>query len=108
MTRDEHKAIIQELLTLASNDNQARTSELLTQLSDDYDETLTNFETSESRITELIDNNEKLRDVNSKLFLKVGEIPKKTSQDESNHDNNNEEDEKLEFESLFNEKGELI
>ena len=106
MTRDEHKAIIDKLMAHSTTENQAEVSELLTQLSDDYEETLTSLETSNSTVTQLTENNEKLRDVNAKLFLKVGEIPK--PENNSNNDNNVNEEDAPSFESLFNEKGELL
>ena len=104
MTRDEHKSTINTLLGMVSAEHQATASELLMNLSEDYEATLTNFEASEKNVKTLTENNETLRDVNAKLFLKVG-----TSQKEAHEDSNNEEDEKpLPFEELFNEKGELI
>lgn len=105
LSRDEIKSKFTEILGLASSENQARASELLTELSEEYESVLTESENSATRVQELTANNEALRDVNSKLFLKVGhkidtppagdptpEPPKDTPS----------------FENLFNEKGELI
>lgn len=109
MTREEHKAIIQKMLGMVTPDNQANASELLTQLSDDYEETLTKFETASTSVQELTAKNETLRDVNAKLFLKVGNTDKETHNQQQNNANVQEQDEnKLTYEALFNEKGELL
>lgn len=109
MTREEHKAIIQKMLGMVTPDNQATASELLTQLSDDYEETLTQYETASTSVQELTAKNETLRDVNAKLFLKVGTTDKETHNQQQNNTNVQEQDEnKMTFEALFNEKGELL
>jgi hypothetical protein len=109
MTRDEHTKIIQELLTYVNVDKQATASELLTNLSTDYEETLTSLETSKADVDKLTINNETLRDVNAKLFLKVGQTDEKIKQ-ESNHveDINTDEENVLSYDDLFGEKGELL
>lgn len=105
MTRDEHKALTVELLQIAGTENQARVSEILTNLSDDYEETLTSLETSETNVSELTKNNEALRKVNADLFLKVGNsIPNPKTEPPGD----DTPPEVKTFDSLFNEKGELI
>ena len=104
MTRDEYKQKITKALGFASPEHQASMSELLTELSDDYESVLTDSESASEKVTELTKNNETLRAVNAKLFLKVGEVPKdvpKTTEQEEDIPN-------VTFESLFNDKGELI
>ena len=109
MTREEHKAIIQKMLGMVTPDNQATASELLTQLSDDYEEALTQYETASTSVQELTAKNETLRDVNAKLFLKVGTTDKETHNQQQNNANAQEQNEnKMTFEALFNEKGELL
>lgn len=106
MTRDEHKQIIQTMLGYVNSEHQAEASELLTNLSEDYEKTLTESETLTSSNETLKANNEKLRQVNADLFLKVGtSSPKPKSADDNI---NNDIDDSLSFEKLFNEKGELI
>lgn len=105
MTRDEHKAIVNQLLTMATPEQQATASELLTQLTDDYEQTLTGLEQANANVTTLTANNETLREVNAKLFLKVGHTDKTPN---PNKDPNPEPENQLKFEALFNEKGELI
>ena len=109
MTRDEHKNIVNQLLAMVTPESQANASDLLTQLTDDYEQTLTDFESATANVTQLTANNETLRQVNAKLFLKVGETDKNT------HNTNNQDkgddggkENQLTFEALFNEKGELL
>mgnify|MGYP003298400202 CR=1 FL=1 len=104
MTRDEHKGIVNELLTMVNPDNQANASDLLTQLTDDYEQTLAGLEQANANVTTLTANNETLREVNARLFLRVGEPSGggKITEPEPPKD-----DPKLTFEDLFNEKGEL-
>ncbi|MBQ8169057.1 hypothetical protein IJZ97_06555 [bacterium] len=109
MTRDEHKGIVNRLLGMVAADNQATASELLTQLTDDYEQTLTASEGFEANVKTLTENNETLRAVNAKLFLRVGESdPTKKKPDEPGKGGNDGDDKKLTFDALFNEKGELI
>lgn len=107
MKRDEHKGIITQLLGMVANEHQARASEMLTNLSDDYEQVLTASEQASANVETLTKNNETLREVNAKLFLRVGETEKSiTKQDETI--DKQEETKPLSFESLFNEKGDLI
>lgn len=107
MTRDEHRQVINRLLGMVAADHQADASELLTNLSDDYEKTLTASESSATRITELEENNANLLKVNSKLFLRVGETEKQVTHSEE-PDKGEPEVKPLPFADLFNEKGELI
>ena len=109
MTRDEHKAIVNQLLTMATPENQAAASDLLTQLTDDYEQTLTSNETLTASNETLTSNNETLRQVNAKLFLRVGETEKNMNNHSTNTEQGNGGNEnKMTFEALFNEKGELL
>ena len=107
MTRDEHKQAIRDLMGMIASEHQARASELLTNLSDDYEQTLTASEQATANVQTLTQNNETLRAVNAKLFLRVGETEKETHKQETNHDKQKEEEKTLSFDDLFNEKGEL-
>lgn len=109
MTRDEHKQIVNQMLTMVSAENQAKASDLLTQLSEDYEQTLTGLETATASEKALKENNETLREVNAKLFLKVGQTDKKLHEDKPNEQEQQDDkpDSNLTFENLFNEKGEL-
>ena len=106
MKRNEYKSLISELLTLSTPDNQGRVSEILTQLTEDYETVLTTSEGYENRVAELSANNETLRKVNADLFLKVGtQLPGSGDSDTGADET---ETEIPTFESLFNDKGELI
>ena len=109
ITRDEHKAIVTELISLLGSEHQARGSELLTNLTEDYEEVLTGSESFESEVTKLKENNESLRRVNADLFLKVGSTLTNKPPTSNNEDAASSEDEtkELKFEDLFDEKGEL-
>lgn len=106
MTREEHRAAIQSLLGMVAPENQAGASEILTTLSEDYETTLTTSERAATDIERLTANNEKLREVNASLFLRVGQ----TTSTPNNPPPKVEEPEmpQLSFEALFNEKGELL
>ena len=106
MTRDEHKQMIAKLMGLATPENQATMSEILTELSEDYEQVLTDSEGHSETIRTLTANNETLRAVNAKLFLRVGEVPKDPPP--TDPPTGDPEPPTITFESLFNEKGELI
>lgn len=108
-TREEITADIQEILTFASPENQARMSELLTGLSNEFDSVLSASEEAEKRAKTLSDNNEHLRKVNTDLFLQVGRVPS-AGEGNPNPDPKpiNSDLPEITFDKLFNEKGELI
>lgn len=108
MTRDEHKNIVNQLLSMATPEQQANASNLLTQLTDDYEQTLTNSENLATQNATLTQNNETLREVNAKLFLRVGHTDPNPKEDPKNPPNDQLDKNQLTFDKLFNEKGELI
>lgn len=108
MTREEHRQIIQQMMGCINPEHQAMASELLTKLTEDYEETLTTSESLTATNNQLTENNEKLREVNANLFLKVG-VSNAGIQNPSNApEPPKPENEPPSFELLFNEKGELI
>jgi len=108
MTRDEHRAAIQNLIGMVGAEHQASASEILTNLSNDYDQMLTASETANSNVAKLTQDNESLRATNMKLFLQVGSVPKGEPEKATDNEGNADEDKPLPFTDLFNEKGELI
>lgn len=106
MNRDDIKNAMREMLGLAAPEHQARMSDLLSNLTDEFESILTESENAANRVQELTENNETLRSVNAKLFLKVG------TTDRENHNEQPAEqpieENKITYENLFNEKGELI
>lgn len=108
MTREEHKNIVNQILAMATPENQASMSGLLTQLTDDYEETLTSNETLTTTNATLTANNEQLRKVNTDLFLKVGHSSTNKNDPKNNPSNGGESEiPEMKFEDLFDEKGGL-
>lgn len=108
MTRDEHKQLMSQLLTTIAPEHQATATQLMTTLTEDYEQTLTDFEKTTNDNKTLTANNEKLREVNADLFLKVG-VTKKESHTDTHQETTNEGEKDLPtFDSLFNEKGDLL
>ena len=104
LTRAELKAKFNEVLGMATPENQASVTELMSTLNDEYDSILTENENLTTRNQELVANNEKLRSVNAELFLKVGVSDKKTEKS----DTTDNEVERIPYDTLFNDKGELM
>lgn len=107
MKREEHKTKLNELLKLVTPENQASASEILTGLSEDYEQLLSESESASERVSELTANNETLRAVNAKLFLKVGATDKESPHTETTEPQVESEN-IITFDKLFDEKGELI
>lgn len=107
MTREELQQKMSELLGMATPENQARASELITDISDSFATLSTENNGRAEEITRLTNNNEELRRVNTKLLLKTGVIPNDPPS-ESNTPPSDSEEPKITFDSLFNDKGVLI
>lgn len=93
-----YKTKITELLQ--NHTDQAKVSTLLAELSDDYTQVTAETIASKTTATKLLDDNEKLRQANMGLFLKIGEPTKK-------EDKQAPTDDTPKFDSLFDEKGNL-
>ena len=104
MKREEHKQHMETLLGMVAPEHQAKASEILTTLTDDYETTLTGAETTLGELEKLKENNETLRKVNADLFLKVGHTPQSTSEPKPSEP---PKDDVKTYDSLFDEKGEL-
>lgn len=100
MKPEEFKSITDELLQ--NHTDQAKVSTLLSTLVDDYikesAEKIAVLKTSET----LTSDNEKLRNANMQLFLKVGETKP------TDNSKPNEEDSIAKFDTLFDANGNLI
>lgn len=98
MKPEEFNAKTQEIL--GNLTDQAKVSTVLSELIEDYNTVIAEMETARTTAEKLTADNEKLRQANMNLFLKVGETKKEeeTKQDEDN---------KPTFEDLFDEDGNL-
>ena len=98
MKPEEFNAKTQEILSNLTD--QAKVSTVLSELIEDYNTVTAETETAKTTAEKLTADNEKLRQANMNLFLKVGETKKEeeTEQDEDN---------KPTFEDLFDENGNL-
>lgn len=96
---EEFKAKTTEILENLSD--QAMVSTLLAELTDHNDEYTVDVTNATTTSEKLIEDNEKLRQANMNLFLKIG--TEKTVKDETTV----EEDTTLKYEDLFDENGEL-
>lgn len=103
MTIEEYNAITKDLLANVSD--VGTVSQYLMQLTDDYSATLAELANANQRAEELTIANESLRNANMELFLKIGKTdPTPKGEEDENED---EDEEKLNFDDLFNDKGEL-
>ena len=107
MERTEHTNLIQSLAGMINPDNQADAPRILTQLSEDYGVVLDENATFKTSNEELTNKNDELRKANADLFLKVGNTS--TENKKQTMDKKETEGEEIpSFDTLFNEKGELI
>lgn len=95
---EEFKAKTAEILQ--NLNDQAKVSEILSQLQTDYDATIVDVTNAKTSAEKLTADNEKLRQANLSLFLKVGE-QKSADQTKPPVDNTPK------FEDLFDEQGNL-
>jgi len=98
MTKEEFNSLIQEIGQIEDDVDRR---DKLSILSDTYSPMFDTVDNLTQKNTQLTDDNEKLREANMKLFLRVGS---KTEPDKIEEDKPKE---KLKFEDLFNEKGEI-
>lgn len=106
MTREEYNTKSAELITEmgAEQPDNGKISESLAELREAFQYEVTRAETAEKQAEELKSKNESLQAANMSLFLKSGEIIKQTEQQKTPEDR----DKPFDFNTLFNEKGELI
>lgn len=98
MKVEDFKAKLDEVLQ--NHTDQAKISTILSELTDDYTKVSADTETAKTTAQKLTDDNEKLRQANMSLFLKVGETKPQDTQ-------KTKEDETPKFDDLFDEKGNL-
>jgi len=96
---------VNEVLSLSGTENQARISELLTDISDSFKSLENQLTENTKTIDKLKKDNAELIEVNGRLFLKQG-IPGNKGEVETTASSEPDIPD-LKFEDLFNEKGEL-
>lgn len=101
MTREEFNKTASEIL--ANIADTGKVSELLDTLRTGFNDEVTKGETAAANVTDLTAKNENLQAANMALFLKTG----KTAATGENEEETAEEENKLEYADLFDEKGEL-
>jgi regulator of replication initiation timing len=99
MKPEEFTAKVQEVLQNLTD--QAKVSTILAELTEDYNSVAVETTTAKTTAEKLTADNEKLRQANMNLFLKVGENKK------PDDTNKKPEDTTPKFEDLFDEKGNL-
>lgn len=102
MESEKLKKLVNDIITNLSD--QSRVTDLLNQIQEDNDNSLNTMSTLNTENEKLKGDNENLRSVNMKFFLKLGEQKEKI---ETNTEQEQEQEQELKFEDLFNEKGEL-
>lgn len=101
-TMEEFQKVLNEIR--CNLDDTPKVTELLESISIDYSEMAKENKTITNNNEKLIKDNDKLRNVNMDLFLKVGS--QRIEKQEENQEEQ-QEDNKLEFENLFDENGNL-
>lgn len=106
MTREEYNTKSGELMTelSAEQPDKGKISEALAELREGFQLEVTRAETAEKTAEDLKKTNESLQAANMSLFLRSGEIIKQTEQTKTPEDR----DKPFDFNTLFNDKGELI
>ena len=97
MTNEEFKAKTAEII--ANLNDQAKVTEILVELNEDFATSSLTFSEMTTVKEKLTEDNEKLRNANMNLFLKIGETPA-TPKDVL--------PEVLPIDNLFNENGDLL
>lgn len=104
MERNDLMSIINNLRN--SFDDTENRENLLNQISDEISTLYDNTDTLTASNNEYINQNEQLRNANMKLFLQIGS-DKPNNPPTPNPPIEEKQPEKLKYENLFNEKGEL-
>lgn len=105
MDRADFQTAIELIREMVQPERQADASEMLISLSEGFNTVLDANETIQAENEHFKSDNERLRKVNTDLFLKVGAENKSVN---NGAPQNIKEDETPSFDSLFNEKGDLI
>ena len=104
MTREEFNTKSVELLGAVSAEkpDTGKISEMVEEMREGFNKEVTRAETAETNAADLKTKNESLQAANMNLFLKSGQLIKETEEKKIE-----KPQEKIDFDSLFDEKGEL-
>ena len=104
MTREEFNTKSVELLGAVSAEkpDTGKISEMVEEMREGFNKEVTRAETAENSAADLKTKNESLQAANMNLFLKSGQLIKETEEKKIE-----KQPEKIDFDSLFDEKGEL-
>jgi regulator of replication initiation timing len=95
--------ILESIQAIGACEDDVARRDLLAQLQDDLSADYDRFSEIETQNGKLTTDNESLRDANMKLFLRIG-----THSEEKQDETEKKPEEKLTWENLFNEKGEIV
>lgn len=103
METEKLKKLVNDIITNLSD--QSKVTDFLNQIQEDNENSLNTMSTLNTENEKLKGDNENLRSVNMKFFLKLGEQKEKI--ETNTEEQEQEQEQELKFEDLFNEKGEL-
>ena len=108
MKKEKMKEIVDSMLS--NLQDIAKVTELLNTLQEENNNLENALQTIEEEKQKILVDNEQLRQVNMKFFLKLSGGPdeNKGTQTTQNSESEPDEEKMLSFDDLFNEKGELI
>lgn len=100
MEKEKHLSIVHQIR--GSLADEGKVSELLTEIADDYGKVTSDLTLAQQEAARLKEANERLKEQNMSLFLKIGGNPI-----EPDNGKKDPEPQRLGFETLFDEKGKL-
>lgn len=100
MEKDKHLQIVHQIR--GSLSDEGKVSELLTEIADDYGKVISDLTVAQQETQRLKEANERLKEQNMNLFLKIGGNPAPAPKPDEDP-----EDKRRDFNSLFDEKGRL-
>lgn len=106
MKREKLKEYTKQIIDNLSDIS--KVTEILDEISTENDLSETEFESVSAKHDQLAEDNEKLREVNMKFFLKLGEKADVSTSKKQEEDDEGNAGDDLSFDNLFDEKGELI
>ncbi len=100
MDKEKHLSIVHQIR--GSLSDEGKVSELLTEIADDYGKVTTDLTTAQQELQRVKEANDRLKEQNMNLFLKIGGNPETPPPPKDD-----DEGKRRDFNSLFDEKGRL-